>query len=108
LFVNALSQLGLSPTIVAEVEDTPGLMSAVAAGLGGAIVPTGRLPGPHSESAIRLSVIEPALYVVASIVSASESPLTRAGDALRTLLGPLVKFHLEKEPLSGVARIWLI
>lgn len=102
LFVHALSKLGLSPTIAAEVEDTPGLMSAVAAGLGGAIVPSGNLPGVSGESPIRLSKIEPPLCVIASIVSASEIPLTRAGDLMRSLLGPLVKHHLENERLSGV------
>jgi LysR family transcriptional regulator, nitrogen assimilation regulatory protein len=108
LFVHALSKLGLSPTVVAEVEDTPGLMSAVAAGLGGAILPMGKLPTASGESTIRLSRIEPPLCVIASIVSASESPLTRAGDAMRALLGPLVKHHLESERLSGAEWIGLV
>jgi LysR family nitrogen assimilation transcriptional regulator len=101
LFTHALRIAGLSPEVVAEVDDVPSLLAAVRAGLGGAILPTGDLSAVGADDLPRPALIEPPLYITASVVSDSDAPLTRAGEALRTLLTPLMKQHLESERLPG-------
>jgi len=101
LLDHALKGAGLSPTIVAEVDDAPNLLAAVRAGLGGAILPTGNLADIGGGDLSAPTLIEPPLYVTASIVSDSDTPLSRAGEALRTLLIELMRGHLENERLPG-------
>jgi LysR family transcriptional regulator, nitrogen assimilation regulatory protein len=105
LLTHALTGAGLSPKVVAEVDDVLNLLAAVRAGVGGVVLPTGDLSGVAGDDLPRPALIEPALYVTASVVSDSDAPLTRAGEALRTLLVPLVKRHLESERLPGTE--WL-
>jgi hypothetical protein len=50
-------------------------------------------------------LIEPPLHVTASIISDSATPLSRAGEALRSLLVPLIKNHLNREQVPGAE--WL-
>jgi LysR family nitrogen assimilation transcriptional regulator len=101
LLDDALKGAGLSPTIVAELDDAPSLLAAVRAGLGGVIMPTGNLTDIGGGDLSAPALIEPPLYLTASIVSDSDTPLSRAGDALRALLIELVRGHLESERLPG-------
>jgi LysR family nitrogen assimilation transcriptional regulator len=101
LLEHALKGAGLSPTIVAEVDDAANLLAAVRAGLGGAILPTGNLADIGGGDLSALALIEPPLYCTASIVSDSDTPLSRAGEALRMLLIELLRAHLENERLPG-------
>jgi LysR family transcriptional regulator, nitrogen assimilation regulatory protein len=101
LLDDALKSAGLSPTVVAELDDAPSLLAAVRAGLGGVILPTGNLTDIGGGDLSAPALIEPPLYLTASIVSDSDTPLSRAGEALRTLLIELVRGHLEKERLPG-------
>jgi LysR family transcriptional regulator, nitrogen assimilation regulatory protein len=101
LLDDALKSAGLSPIIVAELDDAPSLLAAVRAGLGGVILPTGNLTDIGGGDLSAPALIEPPLYLTASIVSDSDTPLSRAGEALRTLLIELVRGHLESERLPG-------
>ena len=101
LLDDALKSAGLSPTIVAEFDDAPSLLAAVRAGLGGVILPTGNLTDIGGGDLSAPALIEPPLYLTASIVSDSDTPLSRAGEALRALLIELVRGHLESERLPG-------
>jgi LysR family transcriptional regulator, nitrogen assimilation regulatory protein len=101
LFSHALASGGLSPNVVAEVHDVPSLLAAVRAGLGGTVLPIGSLSHLDAGDLPRPALIEPPLYLTASIISDSDTPLTLAGEALRTLLLPLMKRHLESERLPG-------
>jgi LysR family transcriptional regulator, nitrogen assimilation regulatory protein len=101
LLDHALKGAGLSPTIVAEVDDAANLLAAVRAGLGGAILPTGNLADIGGGDLSAPVLIEPPLYFTASIVSDSDTPLSRAGEALRMLLVELLRGHLENERLPG-------
>ena len=105
LLEHALSGAGLSPMIVAEVDDLATVMASVRSGLGGTIVTTGNLAGVGADDLPLPMLIEPALYVTASIVSDSGTPLSRAGDALRSLLAPLIRNHLQTEAVPGAE--WL-
>jgi LysR family nitrogen assimilation transcriptional regulator len=101
LLDDALKSVGLSPTVVAELDDAASLLAAVRAGLGGVILPTGNLTDIGGGDLSAPALIEPPLYLTASIVSDSDTPLSRAGEALRTLLIELVRGHLERERLPG-------
>jgi LysR family transcriptional regulator, nitrogen assimilation regulatory protein len=101
LLDDALKSAGLSPTVVAELDDAPSLLAAVRAGLGGVILPTGNLTDIGGGDLSAPALIEPPLYLTASIVSDSDTPLSRAAEALRTLLIELVRGHLESERLPG-------
>jgi LysR family nitrogen assimilation transcriptional regulator len=101
LLDDALKSAGLSPTVVAELDDAASLLAAVRAGLGGVILPTGNLTDIGGGDLSAPALIEPPLYLTASIVSDSDTPLSRAGEALRTLLIELVRGHLESERLPG-------
>jgi LysR family nitrogen assimilation transcriptional regulator len=105
LLDHALKGAGLSATIVAEVDDAANLLAAVRAGLGGAILPTGNLADIGGGDLSAPVLIEPPLYFTASIVSDSDTPLSRAGEALRMLLVKLLRGHLENEQLPGTE--WL-
>jgi LysR family nitrogen assimilation transcriptional regulator len=105
LLEHALSGAGLSPTIVAEVDDLATVLASVRSGLGGTLVTTGNLGGGGAGDQPPAMLIEPALYVTASIISDSGTPLSRAGEALRSLLAPLIRNHLQSEALPGAE--WL-
>jgi LysR family nitrogen assimilation transcriptional regulator len=101
LLEHVLKEAGLSPTIVAEVDDAANLLAAVRAGLGGGILPTGNLVDIGGGDLSAPALIEPPLNFTASIISDSDTPLPRAGEALRTLLIELLRRHLEVERLPG-------
>jgi LysR family nitrogen assimilation transcriptional regulator len=101
LIEHALSSADLAPTIVAEVDDLVTILASVRAGLGGTIVTIGNLAGIGGSDLPPPVLIEPPLYVTASIISDSDTPLTSAGEALRSLLVPLLRSHLETEDLPG-------
>lgn len=105
LLDQALSAASLSPTIVAEVDDLATVLASVRSGLGGTIVTTGNLAGIGAGDLPAPMLIEPALYVTASVVSDSATPLSRAGEALRSLLVPLIRNHLQTEHIPGAE--WL-
>jgi LysR family nitrogen assimilation transcriptional regulator len=105
LLNHTLESAGLSPTIVAEVDDVPSSLAAVRAGLGGTVLPTGNLSGIGGADLPRPALIEPPMYLTASIVCDSDTPLSRAAEAVRTMLVSLVKSHLETEQLPGTE--WL-
>jgi LysR family transcriptional regulator, nitrogen assimilation regulatory protein len=106
LFAKSLTMAGLAPKIVAEVDDTPSLMSAVKTGLGGVILPMSKALDTGGKNALRSSLVEPPLYVTASVVAASDVPLTRAGGILRSLIVTLVRRNVQAEALLGTE--WIL
>jgi LysR family nitrogen assimilation transcriptional regulator len=105
LLEQVLSSAGLTPTIVAEVDDLATVLDSVGTGLGGTIVTAGNLSGVGGADLPPPILIEPPLYVTASVVADSSNPLTRAGEALRALLGPLIKNYLQTDKMPGTE--WL-
>src|SRR5580698_5561228 len=63
LLDDALKSAGLSPTVVAELDDAPSLLAAVRAGLGGVILPTGNLTDIGAGDLSAPALIEPPLYL---------------------------------------------
>ncbi len=93
---------GLSPTIVAEIDDLPSTLAAVRMGMGGTVVMAGNLADIGASDLFPLIPIEPPLYVTASIVSHSGAPLTRAAEAVHAVLVPLLKKHMDSGQEYGV------
>jgi LysR family transcriptional regulator, nitrogen assimilation regulatory protein len=102
---HAFSTAGLTANVVAEINDSPSLLAAVRAGLGGTILPVGNLATIGAGDLPRPVLIEPPLNVTCAIVTNSDIPLTAAGEAVRKLLPPLVKHGVEKLDLPGATWI---
>ena len=102
---HAFSAGGLSANIVAEINDSPSLLAAVRAGLGGTILAVGDLAAIGAGDLPRPVLIEPPLNVTCTIVANSDIPLTSAGEAVRKLLPPLVKRAVQTLDLPGATWI---
>jgi LysR family nitrogen assimilation transcriptional regulator len=104
LIDRVFGEAGLSPNIVAETDAFSGMMSAVQAGMGNAIVPKGDFSDVPGHGGVLPLLIEPPIYLTANVVSSIEVPLTRAGEAVRDLLAVFVKAHLEDKVVAGAER----
>jgi LysR family nitrogen assimilation transcriptional regulator len=105
----AFAKAGIAPMIVAETDVFSGMLSALAAGLGNAVLPRGDFSGVPGHSKVLPQMIEPPLYLTANVIWSAELPLTRAGEEVRELLRHFVMRKLENlsipgaEPLSAVS-----
>ena len=102
---HAFSTAGLSANVVAEINDSPSLLAAVRAGLGGTILAVGDLAAIGAGDLPRPVLIEPPLNVTCTIIANSDIPLTSAGEAVRKLLPPLVKRAVQTLDLPGATWI---
>jgi LysR family nitrogen assimilation transcriptional regulator len=102
---HAFSTAGLSANVVAEINDSPSLLAAVRAGLGGTVLAIGDLAAIGAGDLPRPVLIDPPLNVTCSIVANSDIPLTAAGDAVRKLLPPLIKRGVQALDLPGATWI---
>jgi LysR family nitrogen assimilation transcriptional regulator len=96
----AFKEAGLTPKLVAEVDDYSSLLSTVRTGVGATIVPKGdlaELSGDISEPV----PIEPALYMTVSIASAQEKPLSYAAGEVRTVLRGFIERHVRETRPPG-------
>jgi LysR family nitrogen assimilation transcriptional regulator len=90
----AFEAAGLVPNIVAEADVLTSIMSAVQTGIGNTIIPKGDLSDVPGNDLHHLLVIEPPLFLTASIISSGNFPLTYAGEAVQNVLIQFVKSHL--------------
>ena len=102
---HAFTTAGLSANVVAEINDSPSLLAAVRAGLGGTILAVGDLAAIGAGDLPPPVLIEPPLNVMCTIVANSDIPLTSAGEAVRKLLPPLVKRAVQTLDLPGATWI---
>ncbi|MEH2576502.1 LysR family nitrogen assimilation transcriptional regulator [Bradyrhizobium sp. AZCC 1708] len=82
--------IGVSPNIVSEGDQLSSIMSLVRQGLGGTVLPRGF---EHGEGAGDLgvpSLIEPPLFLTASVMWSSDTALSRAAEAVRLALADYV------------------
>jgi LysR family transcriptional regulator, nitrogen assimilation regulatory protein len=99
---HSIATHGLSARIETEVDDIPSLIAAVRSGLGGAVIMAASVADIGGEDLPPPMLIEPPLFVTAALVSSSDAPLTRAGEAVGALLPSLTKRHLQTQALPGV------
>ena len=102
---HAFKTAGLSANVVAEINDSPSLLAAVRAGLGGTILAIGDLKAVGISDLPPPVMIEPPLNLTCSIVANSDIPLTAGGEAVRKLLPPVLKRGVEALDLPGTTWI---
>jgi LysR family transcriptional regulator, nitrogen assimilation regulatory protein len=90
------------PDVAAEADVLSSMMSAVRTGVGHAIIPKGDLTDIGGGDMLRPLLIEPPLYLTASIISSGDFPLTRAGEAVRNVLAQFVNQYLRRAQPPGV------
>jgi len=98
----AFSSGGVTPNVVAEMDVLSSILSAVRTGMGNAIIPKGDLADISAEDLARPLLIEPPLYLTASIISSSDYPLTNAGEAVRNVLVQFIDGQMRKSPMPGI------
>jgi LysR family transcriptional regulator, nitrogen assimilation regulatory protein len=94
--------MGASPNVVSEGDQLSSIMALVRQGLGGTVLPRGF---PHGEGAVDLGVpllIEPPLFLTASVVWSSDTALSRAADAVRFALADYVVTHTREHDYPGL------
>jgi LysR family transcriptional regulator, nitrogen assimilation regulatory protein len=100
-----LGEAALSPTIAAETDVFSGMMSAVQAGVGNAILPKGDFSDVPGHAGVLPLLIEPPMYLTANVVSSLEAPLTSAGEAVRDLLGVFFTAQLADKEMVGAEKV---
>ena len=91
---------GISPNVVAEADVLSRILSVVSTGMGSTVLPKGDLsdiPGEHAAL-----LIEPSLFLTASIISSGDFPLTYAGEAVRNVLIKFAESHFRANDAPGV------
>ncbi len=103
LLDRAFAAEGIAPNIAAEADVLSSILSAVRTGIGDTIIPKGSLDHVSLEGLAKPVLIEPPLYLTASIISSSDYPLTRAGEEVRNVLAQFVGNYLHRaSPTPGV------
>jgi LysR family nitrogen assimilation transcriptional regulator len=85
---------------VAEVDVLSSIISVASTGMGSTVLPKGDLTDiPGEQTAL---LIEPPLFLTASIISSGDSPLTYAGEAVRNVLIKFAESHFRANGAPGV------
>jgi LysR family nitrogen assimilation transcriptional regulator len=91
---------GIAPNIVAEADVLSGIISAVNTGMGSTVLPKGDLSDiPGEQTAL---LIEPPLFLTASIISSGDFPLTYAGEAVQNVLIKFAESHFRANNAPGL------
>jgi LysR family nitrogen assimilation transcriptional regulator len=86
--------------IVAEADVLSGIISAVNTGMGSTVLPKGDLSDiPGEQTAL---LIEPPLFLTASIISSGDFPLTYAGEAVQNVLIKFAESHFRANNAPGL------
>jgi LysR family nitrogen assimilation transcriptional regulator len=93
---------GITPNIAAEADMLSSFLSALRAGIGDTILPKGDLSDISADDLADPVLIEPPLYLTASIISSSDYPLTRAAEAVRDNLLRFIGDYMRKTCAPGV------
>lgn len=97
----AFAAAGVSPNIVTEADVWSSVIAGVRTGIGHTVLPTGNLSDLSDNDLAPPLLIEPPLFLTASIISSSDFPLTFAGDAVREVMMALTKRHLQNSDVPG-------
>jgi LysR family transcriptional regulator, nitrogen assimilation regulatory protein len=111
LLERACAAAKVSLNIAAEVDAIPGILSAVRAGVGVAVLPVGNLADMAGLADWPEPLpIEPPLFTTVSAVWLADAPLTPAGDAVRRHLVTFVEEYVHTRRPRGVVpcRPWEI
>ena len=91
---------GVSPNVVAEADVLFGILSALSTGMGSTVLPKGDFSDISADQIALL--IEPPLFLTASIISSGDFPLSYAGEAVRNVLMKFAERHFGANDAPGV------
>jgi LysR family transcriptional regulator, nitrogen assimilation regulatory protein len=91
----AFATAGKSPNVIAEADLLSSTLAMVQTGIGSAIVPKGDMSDIAGDASFQSLLIEPPLFLTASIISSGDFPLTFAAEAVRKVLTQFAGNHLE-------------
>jgi LysR family transcriptional regulator, nitrogen assimilation regulatory protein len=94
----------LSPNLVAEVDDFTTILSTVRTGMGTTVLPRGDL-AELADGLSKPALIEPPIFITASLVRSNDVPLSPAGEEVRQLFRKFMKHHVRESRPPGVE--WL-
>jgi LysR family nitrogen assimilation transcriptional regulator len=97
----AFAAAGTSPNVVAEADVLSSILSAVRTGIGNTIIPKGDLSDISGNDLPEPLLVEPPLFLTASVISSGDFPLTHAGEAVRNVLIQFVESHLRGAQAPG-------
>jgi LysR family transcriptional regulator, nitrogen assimilation regulatory protein len=97
----AFAAAGVAPKIMAEADVLSGILSMVQAGIGSTILPMGDLSDVTRKDMAMPLLIEPPLFLTASVISSGDFPLTHAGEAVRNVLTRFIESHLTGAEAPG-------
>ena len=100
LLDRAFAAAGVSPNVVAEADVLSGILSALSTGMGSTVLPKGDFSDISADLIALL--IEPPLFLTASIISSGDFPLTYAGEAVRNILMKCAERHFGANDAPGV------
>jgi LysR family transcriptional regulator, nitrogen assimilation regulatory protein len=92
---------GISPNVVAEADVLSSILSAVSTGMGCTVLPKGDLSDISGNQLAAPLLIEPPMFLTASIISSGDFPLTYAGEAVRNVLVKFAENHFHAKQLPG-------
>jgi LysR family transcriptional regulator, nitrogen assimilation regulatory protein len=99
------AEAGLAARITAEADVMSSALSAVQAGVGGAILPIGDFSGMPGYCNLFTTLIEPRIELTASVLWLAEEPQTRAAAAVGDLLIAFVEKQCLASLPAGAERI---
>lgn len=95
----------ITPCVVAETEQFNGMMSAVLAGVGAAILPASDLSIAPGHEALVATPLVPPFTLTAAILASGTTPPTPAAEAVRDLLDAFLHRHLREHPGDDTALV---
>ncbi len=103
----AFARAGLQPNIVVEADVLSSVLAAVGQGIGGTVLPRGDLSELSPDAMATPINADPPIALTASTIWSSDFPLTRAGEAVRSVVTELLDRQLRDVPAPG-AEPWAI
>lgn len=97
--------LGLTPNIVSEGDQLGTITSIMHQGMGGTVLPRGKWDAPDEGRLPPPLLIEPPLFLTASILWSADSAMSRATDAVRLTLTDFIAGHMENDVMPGLELI---
>jgi LysR family transcriptional regulator, nitrogen assimilation regulatory protein len=98
----AFADAGIVPHVAIEADTLFSIVAAVESGIGHAILPTGNVSEMPGHTALTATLIEPPIFLTASILMPTDSPLTGAADTVRELFVRFVARWPAANPASGM------
>jgi LysR family transcriptional regulator, nitrogen assimilation regulatory protein len=102
LIDRTFAALGLTPNVVAETDSVSSELLTVKTGIAHTILPVANARNFLDQGFAAPQLIDADLYLTCSIISSSDFPLSRAGEAVRILLTEFIEAELQDGHILGL------